>query len=156
MTLKPTSGSSTLAGVVVRAPMVASASALVTRLHASAVPAAVPGAAVAPDAVEVAADAAALAPADADGFADVSLLAEGAALALDPASDELGRAEAVAELVPRAAGDPLEPPVVVDGWHAMVARNRTEAISVVLMTEMRRKECARNDAARAVHRLVAC
>lgn len=44
-----------------------------------------------------------LASADDDGDADVN--AEELAL---------GRADAVAELVPRAAGDPLEPPVVVE------------------------------------------
>ena len=95
--------------------MVASASAFVTRLHASdeaEVPgAALPGAAL--PGAELAPTALALAPAEADGFADVRLLDDGAAL--DVASDALGRADDAAELVPRAAGDPLEPPVVVDG-----------------------------------------
>lgn len=110
LTVKPTSGSSSFAGDVVSGPMTASTSEREATAHGSD-DAAVPGAALLPaddvgaaEPLAVAEDA--LAPADAlaltaaDGDAELTLD--------DPA-------DAVAELVPRAAGEPLEPPVVVEG-----------------------------------------
>jgi hypothetical protein len=127
--------------------MTASTSAFDATLQASE-PAAAPGAADAP------ADAVVTGEEVVEGD-DTAPLDVAAAEALADAELALvDRADAVAELVPRAAGEPLARPVSVEpGVHAIAAMMRNGARIVSLMTQSRRKARAHDAPACAVHRV---